>query len=996
MLGRLLGRGAFAAQSRWGLQVGSLLVASSLLGCSAERERVVEGEAVGEATQALASTPFFSPVTIPDGFLFASNYDNGGEGVAYHDTDAVNQGVSKGVTFRTNEGVDLEGTLDFPSGGDHVAWTAPGEWMNYTVDVRNSGSYAITAEVAAPAAGGAFHLVSGGVTVASFSVPATGGWQTFKTVTVPNVRLNAGVQTLQLVEDTGGFNLRLLTFATSRAFGGSPALVPGNVLAHNYDDGGEGIAYHDADVPNQGAAKGCAFRANERVDVECAAGNNQAPKNVGWTAAGEWLNYTVNVLKSGTYSITAQVAAPATGGTFRLLSGGTQLASLAVPSTGGWATFQGVTLPDVQLKQGIQTLQIAVDAAGFNLASLLIAPKNSLVKNGNFAQSLTSWTTFIDSRVSPGASIVAQSGKAKATITAGSNYQDWFVQLYQGSLPLLQGQAYGLAFDVSGCSGSTGGRFNVMVEHDGAPFTKYLAPQTVTIPDCQTTKHVAFDFTMGPVSDSQARVAFNLGLDNAAATNTLSFSNVVLTQKAFESPLIVGHIGNAAKVGLPGINVSLTGAQSASTVTDANGNFRFQVPAGNYNISAATPAGSTLSPASINLSNLVGDTTADFSCTGTCAAAPGIVSGKELVITDPSVLGDARASSAGATAGVWSFRAMMEQLAPVGVDPADFVEAWLSTFADQNLVINGFSVPSRDTTSLRALWPKTGNGKLDLSRAPFQLLAIVNRVDVGAQGNGEGRFVYGLSSGGLGMTVIFEYGLPSQDATNGATLTRGNWASKWHALGALSFGAGFNSALESVTSLFTKRGTSPSRPGQSSINQVRSSENLMNPGLWQWRQFHLQASGNSVVLKPAQTSATPVDNAGFQGSAESLVMIEHLNANPVLLHGGYIDVPSGVIGGASNISRFSWNFPGAVVMENARHNFAGMTCNGCHTLEAQNLNLDVFYQISPLSAPGADGTGRLSPFIKQVDIPRRQMFMQNRLTCSGATCAAGAELMVQQ
>jgi len=951
-------------------------------------------EQVGEATQAL-STPLFSPVAIPTGFLFAPNYDNGGEGVAYHDTDAANQGALRGSTVRTSEGVDLEGTLDFPSGGDHVAWTAPGEWLNYTVDVKNSGVFAITAEVAAPAAGASFRLVAGGVTVGTFNVPATGGWQTFQSVTVRNVRLNAGVQILQVVEDTGGFNLRSFSFATSTAFGGQPALVPGTLQAYNYDDGGEGIAYHDADAPDQGASQGCTFRTSERVDVEGNATSPAAPNNVGWTVAGEWLNYTVNVLKGGTYSVVAQVAAPTAGGAFRLFSGNATLASFAVPSTGSWTNYQTVTVNDVTLNAGIQTLQVAIDTAGFNLASLRLVPKAELLQNGNFSAGLGNWSTYVDSHTTAGTSVVAQAGKAKATILSGSNYQDWYVQLYQGGLTLLKGQSYTLSFDVNGCASTSGGRLNVVVEHDGAPFTKYLASQTVTLADCQSTKHVNFDFVPA-ATDSQSRVTFNMGLDNTAATNTLDISNVSLEQSAFSSVNIVGHVATAAKVAMPGVTVNLSGAQMASAVTDANGNFRFVVPPGNYAVATATLAGSTMAPASVNLAGLAGDITADFSCSGTCAAAPGIVAGKELVITDPSVLNDARASSLGPTAGPWSFRAMLEQFVPVGASVEDFVEAWVTTFGDNSLVVNGFAIGARDVSALRNSWPKSANGKLDLSRAPFQLMAIVNRVDVGAQGNGEARFVYGFSSGGLGMTVIFEYGLPSTNVSNGSPLSRSDWAAQFHALGSLPFGASYNSALEGVTNLFTKRGTSPGKPGGSSINQVRTSENLMNPPIWQWRQYQLGPFGGTLALRPGLTSQTPTDAAGFQGTAESEVMISHLNTNPVLLHGGYIDVPTGVISGVSDISRFNWSFSGALVMENARHNFAGMTCNGCHTLEAQGLQLDTFYQISPLSPPGADGTGRLAPFIKQFEIPRRQMFMQNRLACSGSGCANGAEAMFIQ
>src|SRR2546430_17596038 len=46
----------------------------------------------------------------------------------------------------------------------------------------------------------------------------------------------------------------------------------------------------------------------------------------------------------------------------------------------------------------------------------------------------------------------------------------------------------------------------------------------------------------------------------------------------------------------------------------------------------------------------------------------------ELVIVDASVVRGAHASSA--ANGHWSFRWLMEQMAPIGADPADFAAGW--------------------------------------------------------------------------------------------------------------------------------------------------------------------------------------------------------------------------------------------------------------------------------------------------------------------------------
>ena len=71
-----------------------------------------------------------SPFQVP-GTVYAANFDQGGEGVAYHDTDWTNWGGQYRDT-----GVDIEFDAE---GGYDVGWFDPGEWMNYTVDVASAG-----------------------------------------------------------------------------------------------------------------------------------------------------------------------------------------------------------------------------------------------------------------------------------------------------------------------------------------------------------------------------------------------------------------------------------------------------------------------------------------------------------------------------------------------------------------------------------------------------------------------------------------------------------------------------------------------------------------------------------------------------------------------------------------------------------------------------------------------------------------------------------------
>jgi hypothetical protein len=454
---------------------------------------------------------------------------------------------------------------------------------------------------------------------------------------------------------------------------------------------------------------------------------------------------------------------------------------------------------------------------------------------------------------------------------------------------------------------------------------------------------------------------------------------------------IVGHVGTSSGQTVPGAVIHLNGSLQATTVSDSNGNYVFRVPPGSYSLNPSLP-GATLTPDVVNLNSLSADVVQSFSCSGACASGPAIVAGRELVITDPTVVTDARASNA--TMGPWSFDWMMTQMAPAGTDPADFVGHWLSQFEIPGGTINGFPVDVRTTAALRGIWPTNpANGKLDLTKAPFQLLAIVNRVDLHATGDGELRFVYGaVDQTGVpqAMTVIFEFGLPTVNPQTHAAMTRSGWASRFHQLGSLSFGSSYNAALEAITDLVTAANTSPSKPGGSSINQVRSNEILMNEnGIWQLREFHLSTASGSAQLTLSPTAQTPVDSANTAGTPENQVLSSFLTSAALPVQFGFAAVPSNILGGGADES-FTWSLP-APVTNAALRSFAGQTCNGCHNSDAANQNIGGFYQISPFPPVGTDGTGRLSPLITSVEIPRRTAFMQNMLTCSGSSCAPGAE-----
>ncbi|MBS1700747.1 MAG: family 16 glycosylhydrolase [Armatimonadetes bacterium] len=138
-----------------------------------------------------------------------------------------------------------------------------------------------------------------------------------------------------------------------------PFKIPGTINAIDFNLGGEGKGYHDADPENQGGA----YRPREGVDI--GASGTTPKDNVGWTKAGEWLAYDLNVEQGGTFKIEATVASEGDGGEFHLEVDGQPIGdSVVVPKTGGWTTWKTISLGDARLYAGKHTLKVRMDKNG--------------------------------------------------------------------------------------------------------------------------------------------------------------------------------------------------------------------------------------------------------------------------------------------------------------------------------------------------------------------------------------------------------------------------------------------------------------------------------------------------------------------------------------------------------------------------------------------------------------------------------------------------------
>jgi hypothetical protein len=316
----------------------------------------------GGGGSAPGTGPFGGTAAAVPGTIEAERFDEGGQSIAYFDSTAGN---ARGEYRATD--VDIEATSD-AGGGFNLAKTRAGEWLKYTVNVTATGTYTLEARVANVGAGARFHVEIDGVDrTGGIAVPDTGGWQSWQTVTLPGMALSAGEHVIRLSLDAaassgGAGNFNWLRFVSgtsappSPAYGGTPAALPGIVQIENFDEGALGTAYNDASPQNSGGV----YRATA-VDIGPTNDPSSGGFYVGWTRAGEWLEYTVNATQSRTYGVNVRVANLGSGAAFRIeIDGVDRTGAIAVPNTGGWDTWQTITAGALSIEQGLHVVRLVM------------------------------------------------------------------------------------------------------------------------------------------------------------------------------------------------------------------------------------------------------------------------------------------------------------------------------------------------------------------------------------------------------------------------------------------------------------------------------------------------------------------------------------------------------------------------------------------------------------------------------------------------------------
>ena len=158
-----------------------------------------------------------------------------------------------------------------------------------------------------------------------------------------------------------------------RAFGGATPVLDAalTLAAARYDDGGQGVAYNDRPGLQGGGVNG----GRPGSDVEVTSRGD-----VGWIETGEWLEYTIDVARAGTYDLDLLLATNGGGGRSAAVSftraGETAAYAssgpIANPNTGGWTTFLERGADGVALEAGEQVVRVTFAGGSQDFRSILL------------------------------------------------------------------------------------------------------------------------------------------------------------------------------------------------------------------------------------------------------------------------------------------------------------------------------------------------------------------------------------------------------------------------------------------------------------------------------------------------------------------------------------------------------------------------------------------------------------------------------------------------
>lgn len=375
---------------------------------------------------------------------------------------------------------------------------------------------------------------------------------------------------------------------------------------------------------------------------------------------------------------------------------------------------------------------------------------------------------------------------------------------------------------------------------------------------------------------------------------------------------------------------------------------------------------------------------------------------KTLFIRDLSVVNSGvrtadpcQSTTAADAAKKWTFGYLITQMANqsnTGITPTKLALSLLRHW-EKDQKVNGETVPARTAILQRITnqWFRESHSTttLAMNKAPFRLLAIVNRVDLrqnlffGEGLAGELRFVWGVLDLGTkafdgsgtcqedpSFTMIMEFAVDKKTQPDVKA-----WGKRWADLDKLTLNStAYRVALEGITESVVKAnvGAAFARANGSELIRIRTNE-ISLAGPWELREFNISKSGTNKGLffeVPVKQTPREVYN-NREGLPTKTLLRDYVNSHEAEIIAGKHNIPltfkapgslvaKPFLGGHIFNNIDFWAAPG-IKNNKARHLVSLNTCNGCHGAETNTGFLQVVPR--PRSQPS-----QLAGFLTGVDV----------------------------
>lgn len=259
----------------------------------------------------------------PSVVIQAENYNTGGEHYGYHKNP-----LEGGMQQETQNGITY--LKDMKSG----------EWVHYSINVKEAGRYGITCRMFQKRSGGKFRIAVNGV-YKTGEIVLSGSAGVWNETLVYPIELETGEQYIDFRIKSGDIDIDWIKF------GAGHSQVPGIIQAEDFDDG-------QYSFKNASSGNFKSYRSDQGVAI--SASNNIV--HISNTSGGDWIQYTFNVQEKVS-TVKVRAAAEKDGKFALSFDGGAQLNPVAT-TTGNWTTYNDFTVSNLQLSAGTHTMKIHI------------------------------------------------------------------------------------------------------------------------------------------------------------------------------------------------------------------------------------------------------------------------------------------------------------------------------------------------------------------------------------------------------------------------------------------------------------------------------------------------------------------------------------------------------------------------------------------------------------------------------------------------------------